>query len=61
MSHDIASRFFMISEIGWTFGRVILDCKRGAASIISNRLAPMHKFTPSVFHIGIDKLYRLRS
>ncbi|MDF2727557.1 MAG: hypothetical protein K0S84_1100, partial [Nitrososphaera sp.] len=36
-SHDIASRFFMISEIGWTFGTVILDCKPDAVAIISNQ------------------------
>ena len=37
MSHDMASRFFMISEIGRTFGTVILDCKPDAVSITSNQ------------------------
>ena len=29
-SHDIASRFFMVSERGWTFGTVALDCSPDA-------------------------------
>ncbi|HEX2230910.1 MAG TPA: hypothetical protein VHG34_01845, partial [Nitrososphaeraceae archaeon] len=58
-SHDIASRFFMISEIGWTFGTVVLDCNPDAVSFTNNRLAHMHKFTFSVFYIGVNKPYRL--
>jgi hypothetical protein len=35
--HDIASRFFMISEIGWTFGTIVLDCNPDAVDITSNQ------------------------
>jgi hypothetical protein len=52
----MASRLFMISQIGSTFVTVKLECILDMA-VITQQIPDMHKINSFVFYIDVNKLY----
>jgi hypothetical protein len=52
----MASRLFMISQIGSTFVAVTLDFKPDIA-VITQQMSDMHKINSLVFYIDVNRLY----